>query len=73
MFALVNPRNPYWKGSNSTVDLLAKIAYFVKNEKKYAQYQKQVVYSSQYKELNRTEPSPSERIPLFFRYRLTMH
>jgi hypothetical protein len=37
------PGNPYGRGRISTFDLLSKIGCFVKKEKKYFKYEKQLI------------------------------
>jgi hypothetical protein len=59
----VGPRKPYWRERISTVDLLIKIGCFVKKGKIEFQFEKQLRKTSKFKEVNRTDPSPSERLP----------
>jgi len=51
------------KGRVSTLDLLIKIGCFVKKRNIHFQYQKQLIWTSYFKELNRAYSSPSVRIP----------
>jgi hypothetical protein len=57
------PRNTNRSGRLSTADLLVKIALVVKKKAIHFQYEKQLIWTSSYKEINRTDPSPSVRIP----------
>ncbi len=47
----------------STVDIRIKITCFVNKKKIFVQYEKQLILTSQYNEVNCTDPSPSSRIP----------
>ncbi len=58
----VKPRNSYWRGRLSTVDLLINVGYSV-IKRKYFQCEKQPIWTIQYKEVNRTDLVPSVRIP----------
>jgi hypothetical protein len=55
--------NPYWKGRLFTIDLLIKIASFVKKANIYFSIKKQLVWASYPKGVNRTEPFHSVRVP----------
>ncbi len=59
----VQPRNPYWRGRSSTVDLLIKIGCLVKKRKTLFLDEKQLIWTSYFKEFNRTYSSPFVRIP----------
>ncbi len=59
---LVLPGNTYWRARHSTVDLLLKVACFVKRSIKFS-IEKEADLNLLYKEVNGTDPSPSVRIP----------
>jgi hypothetical protein len=51
------------EGKLRTIDLLIKIARVIKKEEIFLYYEKQLISTSWYKEVNRTEPFPSDRLP----------
>ncbi len=58
------PRNTNWGGRLSPVDLIIKVACFVKCKKKENNIF-DIKGATQYKQVNRTEPSPLVRPPCF--------
>jgi hypothetical protein len=56
-------RNTNLRGRLSTVNLLKMIRCFVRKVNNKFQHKKQHIYTSNCKEVNRTEPSPSVRLP----------
>jgi len=51
------PGNSYWRARLNTVDLL--IGLFCKKGKKYFQHKKELIWTSEYREVHHTDPSPS--------------
>ncbi len=63
MVAKDKPGNTNWMGGLSTVDLLIKFACFVKKVNKCMHFQKELICTSWYKEVNGTDPSRLVSIP----------
>jgi hypothetical protein len=58
------PGNTKTRGRLSTIDLLIRVACFARKEIMFS-ISKQLFQTSQYNELNCTEPSPSVSVPWF--------